>query len=90
VLEEHRRRGVVLEGYSGLRGGTLDNPTIVRIAESAGRTPAQVIIGWHLQHGVVAIPKSRNPDRIRSNADVGGFKLSADDMAALDALGTSA
>jgi 2,5-diketo-D-gluconate reductase A len=90
VLEEHRRRGVVLEGYSGLRGGTLDNPTIVRIAERVGRTPAQVIIGWHLQHGVVAIPKSRNPDRIRSNADVGGFELSADDMAALDALGTSA
>jgi 2,5-diketo-D-gluconate reductase A len=52
-----------------------------------GRTPAQVIIRWHLQHGVVVIPKSRNPERIRSNADVAGFELSADDMTALDGLG---
>ncbi len=89
VLEEHRARGVVLEGYSALRGGTLDNPTIVGIAESTGRTPAQVIIRWHLQHGVVVIPKSRNPERIRSNADVAGFELSPDQMAALDLLGTS-
>ncbi len=86
VLEEHRARGVALEGYSALRGGTLDNPTILRIAESTGRTPAQVIIRWHLQHGVVVIPKSRNVERIRSNANVAGFELSADDMAALDGL----
>ena len=50
VLAEHRERGVVLEGYSALRGGTLDHPTIVAIAERHGRTPAQVIIRWHLQH----------------------------------------
>jgi diketogulonate reductase-like aldo/keto reductase len=87
VLDEHRRRKVALEGYSALRGGTLDNPTIRQIAERAGRTPAQVIIRWHLQHGVVVIPKSRNPERIRSNADVAGFELSADEMAALDGLG---
>jgi 2,5-diketo-D-gluconate reductase A len=87
VLDEHRRRKVALEGYSALRGGTLDNPTITEIAERAGRTPAQVIIRWHLQHGVVVIPKSRNPERIRSNADVAGFELSADQMAALDGLG---
>jgi 2,5-diketo-D-gluconate reductase A len=89
VLKDHRTRGIALEGYSALRGGTLENPTIVRIAEAAGRTPAQVIIRWHLQHGVIVIPKSRNTDRIRSNANVGGFELSADDMGALDALGTS-
>jgi 2,5-diketo-D-gluconate reductase A len=87
VVEEHRTRGVALEGYSALRGGTLEHPTIVEIAEKAGRTPAQVIIRWHLQHGIVVIPKSRNADRIRSNADVGSFELSSDDMAALDALG---
>jgi 2,5-diketo-D-gluconate reductase A len=89
VLEEHRGRGIVLEGYSALRGGTLDHPTITGIAERAGRTPAQVIIRWHLQHGVVVIPKSRNPQRVRSNADVGGFELGGDDMAALDALGSA-
>jgi diketogulonate reductase-like aldo/keto reductase len=88
-LDEHRARGVALEGYSALRGGTLDHPEIVRVAQAAGRTPAQVIIRWHLQHGIIVIPKSRNPERIRANADVGGFELSADDMAVLDGLGRS-
>jgi 2,5-diketo-D-gluconate reductase A len=87
VLEEHRSRDIVLEGYSALRGGTLEHPRIVRIAQQLGRTPAQVIIRWHIQHGIVVIPKSRNPERIRSNADVGGFELSAEDMTALDGLG---
>jgi diketogulonate reductase-like aldo/keto reductase len=86
VVEAHRARSVVLEGYSALRGGTLDHPAIVEIADRVGRTPAQVIIRWHLQHRVVVIPKSVNPERIRSNADVGGFTLSDDDMAALDTL----
>lgn len=90
VLEDHRSRGVVLEGYSALRGGTLDDPTVTGIADRLGRTPAQVIVRWHLQHRVVVIPKSRQPERIRSNADVGGFELSADDMAALDGLGKQA
>ena len=87
TLAEHRQRDVVLEGYSALRGGTLDHPTIVGIADRLGRTPAQVIIRWHLQHDIVVIPKSVNADRIRSNADVADLELSDDDMAALDALG---
>jgi 2,5-diketo-D-gluconate reductase A len=87
VLEAHRERGITLEGYSALRGGTLDHPVIVSIADRLGRTSAQVIIRWHLQHGVVVIPKSRQTERIRSNADVAGFELSSDDMAAMDGLG---
>ena len=87
TLREHRERGVAVEGYSALRGGTLDHPEIVAIAERLDRTPAQVIIRWHLQHEVVVIPKSVHPERIRSNADVGGFVLGDEDMAALDALG---
>ncbi len=86
TLDAHRERGIVLEGYSALRNGTLDDPTIGAIADRLGRTPAQVIIRWHLQHGVVVIPKSVDPDRIRSNADVAGFELSDEDMAELDAL----
>jgi diketogulonate reductase-like aldo/keto reductase len=86
VLEQHRSRGVTLEGYSALRGGTLEHPAIVEVAERTGRTPAQVIVRWHLQHGVVVIPKSRDAGRIASNADVGGFELSDDDMATLDGL----
>ncbi|GAA2139900.1 aldo/keto reductase [Nocardioides koreensis] len=89
TLAGHRARGVVLEGYSALRGGTLAHPVIREIAERAGRTPAQVIIRWHLQHGVVVIPKSVDPDRIRSNADVADFTLADEDMSALDALGRS-
>jgi diketogulonate reductase-like aldo/keto reductase len=87
TLSEHRERDVALEGYSALRGGTLEHPTIIDIADRVGRTPAQVIIRWHLQHGVVVIPKSVHAERIRSNADVAGFSLTDEDMAALDALG---
>lgn len=88
VLAEHRERGIALEGYSGLRGGTLTDPTITAIAERLGRTPAQVIVRWHLQHGVIVIPKSQDPARIRANADVAGFELPEEDMAAMDALGS--
>lgn len=87
VLEGHRERGVVLEGYSGLKGGALEQPTITGVAERLGRTPAQVIVRWHLQHDTVVIPKSSDAGRLAANADVGGFTLSDDDMAALDALG---
>ncbi len=87
LLDGHRDRGVALEGYSALRGGTLEHPVVVSIASRLGRTPAQVIVRWHLQHGVIAIPKSRDRDRIRANADVADGTLPADDMAALDALG---
>jgi 2,5-diketo-D-gluconate reductase A len=88
VLAEHRDRGIAVEGYSALRGGTLEHPAIVEIAERLGRTPAQVIIRWHLQHEVIVIPKSTHTDRIRSNADVAGFSLSDADMATLDGLGS--
>ena len=87
TLAEHRARDIALEGYSALRGGTLEHPTILEVAERTGRTPAQVIIRWHLQHGVIVIPKSAHSDRIRANADIGEFSLSDNDMAALDALG---
>lgn len=87
-VDGHRERGIVLEGYSALRGGTLEHPVVTRIAERLGRTAAQVIIRWHLQHGVVVIPKSVVRDRIFGNADVDGFELTAQDVAALDALGT--
>jgi diketogulonate reductase-like aldo/keto reductase len=86
VVSDHRDRGIVLEGYSALRGGTLEHPTIVTIAEQLGRTPAQVIVRWHVQHEIVVIPKSVHPDRIRSNADVAGFSLTEDEMAAIDSL----
>src|SRR4051794_36852390 len=87
TVADHQRCGIVLEGYSALRGGTLDHPAIKGIADRLGRTTAQVIVRWHLQHGIVVIPKSTHAERIRSNADVAGFTLADDDMATLDGLG---
>jgi 2,5-diketo-D-gluconate reductase A len=87
VLEGHRERGVVVEGYSALRGGTLDHPTIERVAQAHGRSTAQVIVRWHLQHGIVVIPKSVRQERIVANAQVGDFELTDDEMRELDALG---
>ena len=89
VLDGHRERGIVVEGYSGLRGGTLEHPVIASIAERVGRTTAQLSLRWHLQHGIVAIPKSQNEERIAANADLATFELSDDDMAQLDGLGGS-
>ncbi len=87
LVAEHASRGVVLEGYSALRGGSLSDPVVDRVADEVGRTPAQVLVRWHVQHGIVVIPRSSKPDRVRANADVGGFTLSDEQMAALDALG---
>jgi 2,5-diketo-D-gluconate reductase A len=90
TLEEHRRRRVQLEGYSPLKSTDLRNRRLVEIAAAQGVTPAQVVIRWHLEHGVVVIPKSVNADRIAENADVFGFELGEDEVAALDGLGSGA
>ena len=89
VLDGHRERGIVVEGYSALRGGTLDHPTIERIAQAHGKSTAQVIVRWHLQHGVVVIPKSVRQERIVANAQVGDFELTDDEMSEVDALGAA-
>ena len=87
-LAGHRERGVVLEGYSALRYGAHEDVTVRGIADRHGATPVQVLVRWHLQHGIVVIPKSANPERIRSNADVDWFRLTAEEMATLDGLTT--
>ena len=88
TLGGHRARGIVVEGYSALRGGTLDHPAIVEIAERHGKTPAQVIVRWHLQHGVVVIPKSVKRERIVENAAVADLELAEREMETLDGLGS--
>ena len=90
LLEGHRERGVVVEGYSGLKGGTMELPAVVELAKRLERTPAQVLVAWQLQHGMVVIPKSTKPARIRENADVADIVLSASDLASLDALAGTA
>ena len=84
----HRVHGVVTESWSPLdRGGDLLKADAIQKAAAAhGVTPAQVVLRWHVQQGLVAIPKSADPERQRLNLDVFGFALSAAEMAAIDAL----
>jgi 2,5-diketo-D-gluconate reductase A len=83
----HAEHGIATEAWSPLaQGELLDDETIVRLAESHGKTPAQVILRWHLQLGNVVIPKSVTPERIRENIDLSDFELSPREMAAIENL----
>ena len=77
-----------ITSYRGTGTSTFDDPTIAGIAAAHGKTPAQVMLRWHLQQGRSAIPKSVRPKRIAENFDVFGFELTASELAALDALDT--
>jgi diketogulonate reductase-like aldo/keto reductase len=74
--------------YGGSSKSTLQDPVIGNIARAHGKTPAQVMLGWHLQQGRSVIPKSTKPQRIAENIDVFDFDLTADELAAIDALDT--
>ena len=79
--------GIRLEAYSPLtRNRRLDDPTVAEIALAKNRSPAQVLIRWGLQHGVIEIPKSVHAERIRENARVFDFELSPAEMGRLDGL----
>jgi 2,5-diketo-D-gluconate reductase A len=87
LREANAQRSIRTESWSPLgQGRLLDDPPIGRLAAKHGRTPAQVIIRWHIDSGLIVIPKSVTPSRIRENFDVFGFSLDADDMAAIAAL----
>ena len=79
---------IATEAWSPLAqgGDLLGHPVIVDIAGRLGRTPAQVILRWHIQQGRIVIPKSVTPSRISENFDVFGFELTAEDLAAIDGL----
>lgn len=91
-------RGILTQAWSpiggitfyrdGTHGSTLEDPVIGRIAQAHGKSPAQVMLRWHLQQGRSVIPKSTKPHRIAENVDVFDFDLSADELAAVDALDT--
>uniref|UniRef100_UPI0009BE2D41 aldo/keto reductase n=1 Tax=Streptomyces viridosporus TaxID=67581 RepID=UPI0009BE2D41 len=86
--EYHAEQGITTEAWSPLGSGKgiLEIPAIVAIAQKHGRTPAQVVLRWHIQLGNVVIPKSVTPSRIEENIDVFGFSLDAEDLAAISAL----
>jgi 2,5-diketo-D-gluconate reductase A len=87
LREVHRELGIATEAWSPLaQGAVLGDPAITSIAEAHGKTPAQVVLRWHLQLGNIVIPKSVTPERIRENIDLFDFELSEDEMGSISAL----
>jgi diketogulonate reductase-like aldo/keto reductase len=86
LLEACRDRTIAVEAYSPLGTGShLSDETVVRVAQRVGRTSAQVLLRWGLQHELVVIPKSTHRERLEENAQIFDFVLSDEDMAELDA-----
>jgi diketogulonate reductase-like aldo/keto reductase len=86
LLAALRERGVAVEGYSPLKGTDLRAPALAEIAARHGVPPAQVVLRWHLEHGITVIAKSAHRDRIESNFALCGFSLTADEVTRLDGL----
>jgi diketogulonate reductase-like aldo/keto reductase len=83
------QHGIAVESYSplgGAGGSLLQEPILKEIGRQYGKSPAQVVIRWHIQNRLIVIPKSVTPERIQQNIDVFDFELSNEDMAAIDAL----
>ncbi|MDN5893449.1 MAG: aldo/keto reductase, partial [Nocardioides sp.] len=98
LLAYDDRHSIVNQAWSPIGGitfyrdsghtSTLEEPTIVEIATAHAKTPAQVMLRWHLQQGRQVIPKSVTPSRIKENLDVFGFDLTDDQLTAIDQLDT--
>ena len=82
----HARHGIVTECWTPLGGDLLDDPAVTAIARKHGRSPAQVILRWHLEAGLVAIPKTTNPARMAENRGILDFRLDGDDQTRLAGL----
>lgn len=82
-------RGIAIEAWGPLAQGKSDllsRPVLTAVAAKHGKTVAQVVIRWHLQHGTIVFPKTSSPARLAENADVFDFELSADEMAVIDSM----
>jgi diketogulonate reductase-like aldo/keto reductase len=87
VLRSCTAKNIVVQAYSPLtRGSHLDDSTVAGIAKKYGKTPAQIMLRWCIEHGTVPLPKSTHPERIKENGDIFDFKLSQEDIKALDVL----
>jgi 2,5-diketo-D-gluconate reductase A len=84
----NRRHGIVTESYSPLGAGSdlLNAPVLGKIAQKHGKTRGQIVLRWHVEQGLVAIPKSANPQRMKENLGIFGFALDTDDMTAIATL----
>ncbi len=82
--QEH---GIVTEAWSPIaQGGVLEDPTITQIAEKVGKTPAQVVLRWHIQRGDIVFPKSVTPSRMKENFELFDFELESSDVSGISAL----
>ena len=87
VREYGREHGIVTEAWSPIaQGGVLEGETITQIAEKVGKTPAQVVLRWHVQRGDIIFPKSVTPSRIRENFELFDFEIESGDMDEITAL----
>ena len=86
ALAAFRDRGVAVEGYSPLKGTNLRDEALAGIAAAHGVEPAQVVLRWHLEHGIPVIPKSSRRDRIASNFQLDSFSLTPGEVARIDGL----
>jgi 2,5-diketo-D-gluconate reductase A len=89
IVAYNTSQNIYTESWSPIGGGggsLLDDPTFKTIGDAYGKSPAQVVIRWHIQHGYIVIPKSSNPTRIAENSDVFDFKLSDEDMNTINGL----
>jgi diketogulonate reductase-like aldo/keto reductase len=86
LLAAHRARGVAVEGYSPLSRTDLHDPVLRDIAGAHDATPAEVVLSWHLAHGIIAIPKSAHADRLRSNLRAAELSLTPGELKAIDDL----
>lgn len=90
LLEFDQANQIVTQAWSPLgRGKNLDDPTLVAIASKKAKTPAQIILRWHLQNGISFLPKSIHPNRIQENAEIYDFELNSTEMAQLDSMNTN-
>jgi diketogulonate reductase-like aldo/keto reductase len=85
-----REHGIATEAWSPIaRGAVLDDSTITEIAEKVGKTPAQIILRWHIQRSDIVFPKSVTPSRMKENFEIFDFELASEDMEAITALDRS-
>ena len=87
VREYGQEHGIVTEAWSPIaQGGVLEDSTITQIADNVGKTPAQVVLRWHIQRGDIIFPKSVTPSRMQENLELFDFELGSDDMDAISRL----
>jgi len=86
IVDYCRSHGIVIQAYTPLVKGQFQNPVLQELSKKYGKDPAQILIRWSLQHSFVPLPKSQNPDRVRSNIDVFDFEMSKEDVERLDQL----